>query len=276
MIFEVGLGELAIIGGIGIVVGIAVGALPFWYILSSYVPEWTKFWKARSGNVPCLCVTGMSGDTEFYIGTKSKPGEITFNTEHFSMKMDPMKTGRAQPERWAKGMRVLHYFSMFPYPETVLSAKGLDTLYRTIRETIPSLAFLSRTDLISLLQTKRGDLFAYCETMAGKYKQEYNEDGVKVPPMATQDLYNEIIRAQDLAAETPIETGFFSYEEGFKNAPSAYTSADASALVTVTEELALKNRKDGDNKIMVYAIAAMMVLVGGGLGGYMLSMSVGA
>jgi len=275
MYFEVGLADIALIGIIGIVVGIIVGAAPLLYIVSTYVPEWRKFWEARKKNTPILCVTGMSGDTGIFVGKKTNPGEITFDTEHFSLKMDPMKTGRAQPERWAKGLRMFHFFSMYPYPETMLSAKGLDTLYRTIRNQIPELAFLSRTDLISLLQTKRGDLYDYCNTMAGKYKQEYDENGEKIPPLATKDLYDTIIRAQDLSAETPIETGFFSYEEGFRNAPSGQTSADAAALVSVTEELALRNRKDAQNTIMIYAIAALIVFLGGGMGIYMISLVTG-
>jgi hypothetical protein len=86
-----------------------------------------------------------------------------------------------------------------------------------------------------------------------------------------QELVNRIEEIKREISMLPIAFGWYSGTEAFKNNAYAYSAQDLEMLLIIHDKLAMADMLKKFN-IMIYAIAALIVFIGGALAFYIINM----
>lgn len=86
-----------------------------------------------------------------------------------------------------------------------------------------------------------------------------------------QELVNRIQEIKREISNLPIAFGWYSGTEAFKNNAYAYSAQDLEMLLIIHDKLQMADMLKKFN-VMIYAIAALIVMIGGGLAFYIINM----
>lgn len=139
-------------------------------------------------------------------------------------------------------------------------------------------------DFEGKIEVPKEYLDAFKESIIENLRTKYMEDGKYEEPSAedieaayqanvksyqrmyqTKSLAEVLQKIQDESVKLPVETNrYFSFVEAFQNSPIATFAADLQNYLTTIELIAEKkkalNEKD---KMMIYAMAALIIIIGG-------------
>jgi hypothetical protein len=90
----------------------------------------------------------------------------------------------------------------------------------------------------------------------------------------SHDIVNRIEEIKRDISHLPIAFGWFSGTEAFKNNACGYSAQDLEMLLIIHDKLQLADMLKKIN-LMIYVIAALIVMVGGAIAVYILSMAAG-
>ena len=256
----------------------AIGYLLFiWYVMDirKNAPEAEAYAKARKKHLPLIRIIDTSDREELAVGVKEKKGDISFDSkrvEPYGIYLDPRIIGNAPETRTKDGIQIFHYSTNLSIPLGSKTARGLLTVVKYVRKEYPELNFLDDSEIIELVGTPRNDL----AHDAQNYIDEYEPEVVSANPGTARDMKtSELVElVEDIQEETsilPVEKGFFSYSEAFKKIPTAMLPQDINQLIMWVYRKARKDIKWDAERLMMYAMAVVMVLAGVGVTIYILS-----
>jgi len=256
----------------------AIGYLLFiWHVLNirKNAPEAEVYAKARKKNLPIIRITDTSEREELAVGVKERKGDISFDSkrvEPYGIYLDPRILGIAPETRTKDGVQIFHYSTNLSLPLGSKNARGLLSIIRYVRDQYPELNFLDDSELIELIGTSRDDLYHDAKNYIDEYEPEIlSKNPGDATDMKTEELVELIEDIQDETNTLPVDTGFYSYAEAFKKIPTAMLPQDINQLIMWVYRKARKDIRWDAERLMMYAMAVVMVLAGVGVTIYILS-----
>lgn len=255
-----------------------VGYLLFiWHVINirKFAPEAEAYAKARKKNLPLIRIIDTSDREELAVGVKEKKGDISFDSkrvEPYGIYLDPRILDRAPETRTKDGVQIFHYPTNLSVSIGSRNARGLLSIVAYVRKEYPELDFLDDSEIIELVGTPRNDLADDVQN----YIDEYEPTITSANPGTTKDMEpTELVELiEDIQDETntlPLKSGFFSYAEAFKLIPTAMLPQDINQLIMWVYRKARKDIRWDAERLMMYAMAVVMVLAGVGVTIYILS-----
>ena len=255
-----------------------IGYLLFiWHVMTirKYAPEAEAYAKAYKKNLPLITINDKSGTELLAVGVKEKKGDISFDSkrvEPFGLYLDPSIQGIAPTTRTMLGTQHYHFSTDLSFALGSKNARALLGVVEYTRKEYPELDFLDDLELISLLGTPHNNLTHDAQNYIDRYEPEV----ISANPGTTTDMKLEELVGfiEDIQSETstlPVRSGFFSYAEAFKLIPTAMLPQDINQLIMWVYRKARKDIKWDAERLMMYAMAVVMVLAGVGVTIYILS-----
>lgn len=267
-----------IIGGLLVFI-IIIGLI--FYLLSVYKfgKEGFIFAKARRKGIPVLCVVDVgSNQAKYELGTKKKKDDIEYDNDLSGIQVDPsLTTGGVVPTRFEKGLNVYTFSTIDWLPITNANALAYQTInkWKIDHKEYDFLTFYEFTTLISTPKHHlMHDVKNFISTKKPTY--QYTENGkLYETDLGVEDMIKLIDKARIDIAKLPIIPGFMAYNQAFEAIPQAYAAQDLELLKTLIRKQIEQEWLKKIN-VMMYAIAALIVMVGGGIAIFIISKSGGA
>ena len=226
-------------------------------------PESAVYALARKKHLPIMRIVDKSGKEEMYVAKKDKDGDIDFYSKKFNdlgIFIDPRILSEVPEDRTRDGVPIYHYSIDMAVPVSNRNVRAFTTIIQFVRKQYSQLNFLDDLSLIELVATPRDNLAHDC----GNYIDEYETQ------ISLEELVALTVEIQDKASIMPVDSGFFSYTEAFKNIPTAMLPQDINQIIMWVYRKARKDVKFDTERLIQYAFAFAIVAVGGGMGMYML------
>lgn len=228
--------------------------------LRKWAPEYRVFWDARKNRLPILEISDISERAELYLGVKQEKGSVQFLNTDFGIQLDPRILAQAPTTR-LNGIQKLNYSTRFSFPISGKNARALRTCIDHVRSKHKHLNLIGDIEIMTLLGKDDTELEHDCINVLSSIMQQ--EDMIDITPGS---LANDIRNIRKELMTAPIQTGFFSYVEAFKLIPCAMLSQDFHAYKLELERLIRKEMSQDMQKILIYAIAFVIIIVGGVVG----------
>jgi len=237
------------------------------------------FAKARKKNLNVLSVVDVgSNHAKFVLGTKKKPDDIEYDNKISGVQVDPsLTTGGAVPTRYEKGLNIYNFSTIDWLPITNSNALAYQTI-RKWKDDHPNYNVFTFLEFVSLISTPKNQLIHDLKNYISKYNPTYTfekDGGVYEQEYNVEELSNIIQYAREEITKLPIVPGFFCFNQAFEAIPMAYSAQDL-------EQLKILIRKQIEQEwmrkinVMIYAIAGVLIMVGGGVAVYIVKTAAGA
>jgi hypothetical protein len=228
-----------------------------------YAPESFVIRKARKNDKPMLILEEIgTGLSEIILGKRIEKGSPLFELpEDRGVVVDPAFLHSTKPANWGKGLMVYHYATSQYQPMTTVNALGINTCLRHARKNYPEFAWMRDRDLMAFAKMRRDDLGKNLSVILDRYKPQWN-DGTYVTADDLKDLmvqYQDDLRQLRTESDVPL-----AWDAAFSANPVTHTIKDLQEMQSIFEQLAeLKFMKK--EKLMMFAIAALIIMVGAGV-----------
>ena len=275
-------------------------------------PEGFMIMTSRATGVPLLLDLELgSNNADLVLGEKESPKAMVFKDDESGTKVDPaMLSNACSPIRLPKGLDLYlyGYFDFMPQNPTQSAAyKAIEQYFHS--DKCKDLHFLTTVEFIELISDPEHYLEHNALMKLNKYFKVAPKmtvvDGVAVPATviengkavpvstyvrrftddATGKMYDQdmdvptmlqkIAESRNDIASLPCYIGPIAGTEAFVNNLYPYSAQHLSHVLMLNDEI---NKMENENKekILLYALAVVMVCIGGGLGMYIASLAGGA
>jgi hypothetical protein len=252
--------------------------------MRSGCPEAPIFSKARKKGLPVVCkVNPGSGEGDFFLGEKKGPYDIAFYDEGgtgYSVDPSICGSGSQAAIQAPKGLSIYFFATNQWSALSVKNALGLKTLKNLVNRRFKELMFLDGATLAKFVIKNDSALEHDCTVYIRKYSPDLidwesgetvrGENGRPLK-MTPEELLNSVVALREEFKTTPLELGIFSYTAAFLDNPVTHMAQDLKTLESLIYQL-VHDRDDAQVKIMMYAIAAIIVFIGGAIAFYMVTM----
>jgi hypothetical protein len=236
----------------------------FYYIsIKRDAPEAAVYALARKKHLPIMRIVDKSGREELYVAKKDKEGDLDFYNKKFKdlgIFIDPRVLSEVPEDRTHDGVPIYHYSIDLSVPISNKNVRAFTTILGFVRQQYPQLNFLDDLSLIEMIATPRDNLAHDCANYIDDYESE----------ITLEELVETIVAIQDKASIMPIESGFFSYSEAFKNISTAMLPQDINQIIMWVYRKARKDVKFDTERLIQYGFAFAIVAVGGSMALYIL------
>ena len=246
--------------------------------LRKYGKEAFIFAKARKKNIPVLHVVDIgSNRAKFELGTKKKNGDIEYDNDLNGVQVDPsLTTGCASPTRYDRGLDIYTYSSIDWLPIVTSNALAYQTIQQW-KQDRPDYDFIPFQDFVELISTKsthlEKDVNSFIRSKKPTYT--YQQDGKTYEAeYEIEDIVKLVTTAREEIQKLPIVPGFLTYSLAFESIPQAYSAQDVEQLKILIRKMIEQEWLRKIN-IMIYAIAGLLIMVGGAVAVFIISKSVG-
>jgi hypothetical protein len=283
-------------------------AFRIWWVERRYCPERDKIVEARRNALPLIGLVDIgSNNATLELGKKKRSDDISFDSKYSGIRIDPVLTSVGCEPMRLNGIDVYWYAFENWLPQTVRNHLAFKAISEYKAKYCADLDFLTDIEFVALISTPETHLEHDIGMYISKYfrnvvsedpvskkqivryvrrtqvedenTRELTPEGKPIPgtgkvvvkevEVAPNILIDRIEKIKSDVSQLPISRGWFSMTEAFKNNAYAYSAQDLEMLLIIHDKQGLSELIKKIN-IMMYAIAAAIVFIGGGMGFYML------